>query len=527
MTILALHRRAIVRGAAASALGLACSVIDSQRSFSQTRFRAYPFSLGIASGDPSPDGFVIWTRLAPEPFVGGGMGSQAVDISYEIAEDETFKRVVRRGKLAARTEEAHAVHGEITGLAPARDYFFRFAAGGVQSATGRARTLPAPGVVVTELRFAALGCQRWEHGFYTAFRHVADEHLDFAFHYGDYIYEYAQLTEPHEGTPTARRMPLDYTAAKTLADYRNRYAVYKSDADLQAAHASTPFVVSFDDHEVANNWHGQYKDGVVGPHPSVDFLRRRAAAFQAWYEHMPVRRAQRPSGPNINAYRRIAMGSLLTFNVLDTRQYRTAQPCGDGWKQCPEAQNPARGMLGAAQERWLFDGFKTSATRWNVLAQQVMMMQLNRAKDAGALELHMDRWDGASAGRKRLFDAIEASKVPGIVTLTGDIHNNWAGDLKRDFNADRSATLGVEFVATSISSGGDGQDVRKSMRAMQPHNPHIAFCNDQRGYVRHVVGPDRWQADFRVLDRVSTAGAPVKTRKSLVTERMKAGVHDA
>lgn len=525
-----LDRRGLLRGVAAAAIGVAGDgltrgVLAPAVLRAQPLPRATPFTLGVASGDPAPDGFVIWTRLAPSPFDGGGMPDRPVEVGYEIAHDAAFAHIVRTGREVARPQAAHSVHVEVAGLAPGRDYFYRFAAAGARSPVGRVRTLPATGSTLAQLRFAAVGCQRWEHGYYTAYRHLAAEDLDFAFHYGDYIYEYAQITEAAPDKPAVvRRMPRDYGIARTLADYRNRYAVYKSDPDLQAAHAAMAFVVSFDDHEVANNWSGQFAGGGLTPNPTAAFLRRRAAAFQAWYEHSPVRRASRPRGPSVQAYRAFAVGDLATLFVLDTRQYRSSQPCGDGWKQCPEARNPARGLLGRAQERWLYDSLGRSRTRWNVLAQQVLMMQMDRAGSADARELHMDRWDGASAGRDRLFDAIVAAKVPGVVTLTGDIHNNWAGDLKRDFAAARSPTLGVEFVATSISSGGDGADSRTSIGRLLARNPHIKFFNNQRGYVRHTVTRARWQADFRVLDKVSVAGRPISTRKTFITLRAEPGL---
>jgi alkaline phosphatase D len=224
-------------------------------------------------------------------------------------------------------------------------------------------------------------------------------------------------------------------------------------------------------------------------------------------------------------HRRFTVGDLATLHVLDTRQYRTAPPCGDGWRTCLDARHPKRSLLGEAQESWLFAGLADSRTRWNVLAQQVMMMQLTRkSEDGNGLELHTDRWDGAPAGRDRLFDVIEQRRLPGMVTLTGDIHSNWAGDLKRDFASERSATLGVEFVATSIASGGDGSDGRSRLAAVRSANPHIKFFNNQRGYVRHTVRRDHWQADFRVLASVRQPDALVATRQSLTTLRDRPGV---
>jgi alkaline phosphatase D len=516
-----LDRRRLLKG-----IGAASLVLGGSRRVG-AQFSANPFSLGVASGDPAPDGFVIWTRLAPDPLNGGGMPAQAVEVAYEVAEDEGFAKIVQKGQAQAVPDFAHSVHVEVGGLSSAREYFYRFTVGKERSGIGRAKTLPPAGGDVQELRFGVAGCQRWEHGYYTAFRHLADERFDFVFHYGDYIYALGPIKEVKPNLTLVRRMPEGFAPARTLADYRNRYGLYKSDADLQAAHASTPFIPSFDDHEITESWNGQFSEGSIQPQPSEAFVKRRAAAFQAWYEHMPVRKAQQPRGSSVAAYRRIALGNLATLNVLDTRQYRTAQPCGKGFMRCPDALDAARGLLGDDQERWLYDGLKQSQTRWNVLAQQVFMMRWNRSEQPGVLETHTDRWDGAVAGRDRLFTAIADSKVSGVVTLTGDVHDNWAGDLKRRFDDEKSATLGVEFIATSISSDGDGTDSRRDIGKVRSLNPHIKFFNGQRGYVRHIVKRDRWQADFRVVDKVSEQRRPIATRKSLTTELKKPGVQDA
>lgn len=261
--------------------------------------------------------------------------------------------------------------------------------------------------------------------------------------------------------------------------------------------------------------------------PPELFLLRRAAAFQAWYEHMPVRKAQMPRGPDILAYRRFTVGDLLTMNVLDTRLYRSDQPCGDGIKPiCAEALEPRRTMLGETQERWLYDGFKTAPSRWNLLSQQVMMMYTNRDPDPNVFTINMDTWSGAAAARDRLFAAVKETKLANLVVLTGDIHNNWAGELRTNF-ADEKSTLGVEFIATSNSSGGDGFDTSERTDAMVAKNPHVKFFNNQRGYVRHVVTPQRWQADYQVLDKVSARDGKLTTRKSFVVESGKSALVEA
>ncbi len=520
-------RRLLLKGLAASGLALASGPALAQRLWTNPVFKADPFSLGIASGDPAADGFVIWTRLAPEPLAEhGGMPMRAVEVAWEVANDEGMRQIVQSGSGLARPELGHAVHVEVAGLAPDRAYFYRFSCGGVQSQVGRGRTFPPVGAAVTRMDFGVLGCQRYEDGFFTAFRHAAQERFDFIFHYGDYIYEYRTIRPGDRQLPVARVMPGEPDEIYALGDYRRRYALYKLDADLQAAHASAPWLVSFDDHEVDNNWAGLVSEEQGVP-PEI-FALRRAAAFQAWYEHMPLRRSAVPNGPNIQAYRRFRYGDLAQIEMLDTRQFRSDQPCGDGWQShCADALKSENTMLGAAQEAWLNEGLRTSRARWNVLAQQVMMMRLDREADPGASSVHMDKWDGAVAARQRLFDSLSEARIANAVVLTGDIHQNWAGELKANFDDPVSKGVGVEFVATSISSGGDGAVMNRSGETRLRKNPHLRYFNDQRGYVSHSVTNERWQADYRVLDRVTTAGAPVTTAASFVVEAGKPGLKPA
>jgi alkaline phosphatase D len=518
-----LNRRQLLKGIGASTLTTTGCLGPS--AWAAPVFQLYPFSLGVASGDPAPDGFVIWTKIAPRPLdPDGGMPKRAIEVDWAVAADERMLKVLQRGTVTARPELGHAVHVEVGGLQPSREYFYQFTAGGERSLTGRAKTAPSAGSNSSEIRFGVAGCQRYEDGYFTAFRHLAGERLDFVYHYGDYIYEYRAVAQAERAIPVVRDMPGQPDETYTLTDYRHRYALHKMDLDLQAAHASAPFVMSFDDHEVDNNWAG---DVAWDKAPPELFRLRRAAAFQAWYEHMPVRRAQLPRGPEIQLYRRIEIGDLLTLNVLDTRQYRSSQPCSGGIKpNCPETADPSRTVLGSDQEQWLYDSFKENRTRWSVLAQQVIMMRNDRDPNPNVFAPSMDKWDGSTAARDRLFSAIEAARLSNVVVLTGDIHNNWAGELKRDFADERSATVGVEFVATSITSGGDGFDTDARSRALLSQDPHIKFYNNQRGYVRHVVRPDRWQADFQVVDRVTMRDGKASTRRSFTLENGRPGLSD-
>jgi alkaline phosphatase D len=467
------------------------------------RWDASPFSLGIASGDPAEDGVVLWTRLAPDPLNGGGMPPDPVEVRWEVAQDDAMRRVVRSGRATAVAEWAHAVHAEVDGLDPHREYWYRFHTGAATSPIGRTRTLPRRKDDVDRLRFAFASCQHYEAGFFTAYRHLATEDLDLVFHLGDYIYEGAG----RDGQARRHRG----LELETLDDYRNRYAQYKMDPDLQAAHAAFAWIVTPDDHEVDNNY-----AGAVSEHddPRDAFLRRRAAAYQAYYEHMPLRRRSIPSGPDIQLYRRFGYGRLASFFVLDTRQYRTDQPCGDGTKApCPGMADRAASLMGPVQERWLFDGLARSGSRWNVLPQQVMVAKVDQMP--GPEERYsMDQWSGYDVARTRLLEYLGSRRPANPVVLTGDIHSNWVNDLKVDFRDADAPAVATEFVGTSITSGGDGVDQAARMKDVLAENPFVKFQNSQRGYVSCSVTPEAWHADYQVVDFVARPGAPRRTRAS-------------
>jgi alkaline phosphatase D len=511
-------RREFLRVLGASALLGAAGSLYTRPLWASPIFSANPFSLGVASGDPAPDGFVIWTKIAPKPLErGGGMPKRPVEVAWAIAGDPKMTKVVQKNVATAYPELGHAVHVEVSGLEPAREYFYQFTVGRERSRIGRARTLPAAGSVA-QVRFGVAGCQRYEDGLFTAYRRLAAERFDFVFHYGDYIYERRVARPGDVAVPVVRVMPGDPDECYTLDDYRHRYSLYQLDPDLQAAHASAPFVMSFDDHEVANNWGGDLGDDGT---PSELFLLRRAAAFQAWYEHLPLRRAQLPRGPDIRAYRRFSVGDLISVNVLDTRQYRSPPACPDRPRvsaDCAEALDPKRTMLGDAQERWLYDGFRASRARWTLLAQQIPVARNDRNPDPKVFGPSLDKWDGAVAARNRLLSAVEQAKLRNLVVVTGDVHQNWAGELWKNFADEKSLRLGVEFISTSVTSLGDGYDINDNYRRLLEQDPHMKFFNAQRGYVRHVVTPERWQADFQVVDKVSVPDGKLSTRTSFIVE---------
>jgi alkaline phosphatase D len=512
----AFDRRSFLIGAGAlSSLAL----VEALPSYAQSpapKFTADPFSLGVASGDPLPDGVVLWTRLAPDPINGGGMPPQAVTVKWEIATDDQMKNVVQRGSAVASPELGHSVHVEVKGLKPARWHWYRFMVGDAVSPVGRTRTAPALGARLDHLRLAFASCQHYEAGFYTAYKHMAEEQLDLVIHLGDYIYE---------GGAVAER-PRRHNSVEIISrdDYRNRYALYKSDPNLKLAHAAFPWIVTWDDHEVDNNYAGDVPEDKQSREA---FLERRAHAYQAYYEHMPLRRSSLPHGSDMRLYRRLRFGDLAEFNVLDTRQYRTDQPCGDGRKPlCPEALDPQATIMGSEQEKWLLGNLNGSKALWNVIAQQVMMASWD--SEAGKeLRLSMDKWAGYPAQLNRFLKFLHERKPSNPVVLTGDIHSNWVADLKADFSDPSSAVVGTEFVGTSITTGGDGMDMRPEVERQLGENPHIKFYNGQRGYVRCDVNPKRWQADYRIVAGVTKPDEPISTRASFVVEGGKPGIVNA
>jgi alkaline phosphatase D len=505
-------RRSFARSIISKAVQLIFGIYPlMERTVAAPRFSDNPFNLGIASGDPLPDGVVLWTRLAPEPLAPdgrGGMPEESVPVRWEVAADETFRRIVRQGTAHARPELAHSVHVEVEGLEPAREYYYRFKAGSEVSPVGRTKTAPALGNAVAQMRFAFASCQMYEHGYYTAYGHMSEEDLDLVVHLGDYIYEYG-INEYVASSGNVRRH--DGPKIFTLPEYRNRYALYRSASNLRAAHAAFPWVVTWDDHEVENN----YADGTPGSdRPVEEFLRRRTAAYQAYYEHMPLRRSSLPQGPDMLLHRRIAYGNLAQFNVLDTRQYRDDQAAGGGVDPPnPEQRDPRRSITGEAQQRWLFEGLSRSRSRWNVLAQQVFFAQRDLRSGPGE-SFAMDAWDGYLGSRNRTLGFIAERRIRNPIVISGDVHNNWVADLKVDFNDPNSQTVGTEFVGTSITSGGDGADTNPRAQGIVAENPHIRFFNGQRGYVRCVLTPQSFRADYRVVPYVSQRGAPIHTRAS-------------
>lgn len=505
-----ISRRSFLLGAA----GLA-AVAPFARLLAQAKFSKYPFTLGVASGYPTTEGVVLWTRLAPDPLAGGGMPQAGVEVAWEVATDEAFRNVVRRGTEIATPEWAHSVHAEVAGLEPARWYFYRFHAGGAVSFLGRTRTVPGR---AERMRFALASCQQYEQGFYVAYRHMVRENLDLVVHVGDYIYESSWGRNHVRSHGTEEPV--------TLAEYRNRHALYKSDEDLKGAHAAFPWIVTWDDHEVQNDYannRSQYLD-----EPAF-FLERRAAAYRAYYEHMPLPKWARPRGPHMQLYARADFGGLASFHVLDDRQYRSHQACprpGRGGSnvvpvaECPELFEPQRTLLGAAQEKWLHEGLAASRARWNVIAQQTLMAQVDRMPGEGQ-SFWTDGWDGYPKARERLLKFVAEKRVANPVVIGGDVHMFVVADLKTDFNDPESPVVATEFIGSSITSQGMPM---KQVVSWAADNPHIKFANSaRRGYATIDLTPARCVARLRTVWDVTDPASSIRTLATYTVEDGRPG----
>ncbi|MEV0297337.1 alkaline phosphatase D family protein [Nocardia sp. NPDC050710] len=448
-----------------------------------------------------------------------------VTVEYEVAHDENFRQVVTRGTAIATRELAHSVHPEVRGLEPDRWYFYRFRAGSAISPVGRTRTALPIGQPTARMRFAFASCQSWSSGYFTAHEHLSAEDLDLVVHLGDYIYE-KTFVRGREGMvlePSLRDEAVD------LAGYRLLYAQSKAERPLQAAHAAFPWLVTMDDHEVDNNWAGG-SPGVgldIWAIPPL-FRRRRAAAFQAMYEHQPMRLAQLPAGPSMRLHRRYAFGDLAEITMLDTRQFRNDQVCGDGGlvADCAERFATDRTILGAQQRDWLIDGLAHSPARWQILGNQVAMGQADYDVGPG-VAVGTDSWDGYVADRNTVLGAAADRGVDNLVVITGDRHQNCAANLRRDYADAESPVVASEFIGTSITTGRDGADMNETGRTLLAANPDLKFFNAQRGYVRVELDHGVWRSDFRVVPYVRKPGAPIATRASFVVEDGVPGVTEA
>jgi alkaline phosphatase D len=512
-------RRSFLVGAGAASAVLALG--PRGHAVAKSHMAANPFTLGVASGHPLPDGVVLWTRLAPDPFNGGGMSDASVMVDWEVANDDRFARIVQRGRTRAVAQLAHSVHVEVQGLEPDRWYWYRFRAGGAASPIGRTRTAPAAAATPDRFRFAFASCQHYEQGFFAAYRHMAADDLDLVVHLGDYIYESSWGTNHVRKHGAPEPVSLD--------DYRARHALYKTDRDLQVAHAACPWLVTWDDHEVQNDYADDRSEHLHSPQW---FLARRGAAYQAYYEHMPLRRSAFPFGPHMRVHGRVSYGDLVDFHVLDDRQYRSHQPCprpGMGGsnvvEECAARLDPKLTLLGDAQEQWLIAGLARSRAKWNVLAQQTLMAQLDRKVGPGQA-FWTDGWDGYPVARRRLMDFLATNKPANPLVIGGDVHCFWVADLKPDFDEANSPTVATEFVGTSITS--QLNRTQEKLDAIAGENPHIKYANlTRRGYVRMELTRNQARADLRGVDSVTSRDARVETMATFVVEDGRPGAQRA
>ena len=542
-------RRQFMTGTAAAALGGSTFLWAPGARANENQL----FTLGVASGDPDDRSVVLWTRLAPDPLNGGGMGRRAVPVRWEVATDYDMRHVIRRGITLATHHRGHAVQAVARGLPSDCWLYYRFYALGQASRVGRTRTFPSSRDVAYRMRFALASCQNYTAGFYSAYNDMLNQDLDFVVHVGDYIYENAALNSPllpdrnHNGSEIF-----------SVEDYRNRYALYRLDPNLQEAHAQLPFIATWDDHEVDNNYAGLVPE--EGAPFSDEFAKRRRNGYQVYAESMPLRpwnRLLRRDG-SLRIFRKLKFGQLADIHVLDSRQFRTDQPAEDGFGSAdivppaveaalegafgeelfdPEGINdPSATMLGAHQETWLARNLRRSRAQWNILAQGIMVTKWNLVS-AGRLQIsanptippadkeallaafeavssliNVDAWDGYQAARERLFGVLDALRPSNPVVLTGDIHSSWAANLLKDFANPSSDVLAAEFVCTSITSTFGGADPRPTdfvVRSSLADNPHIEFFNGLfRGYCVCDVDTQRWQTTFRAVGSLADTQNP-------------------
>ncbi|MBX7249789.1 MAG: alkaline phosphatase D family protein [Caulobacteraceae bacterium] len=492
------------------------------RAAEPVRFSADPFKLGVASGDPTADGFVIWTRLAPEPFEpDGGMGDRTVEVAWTIAEDDRFRTPVRSGTQLAHGDRGHAIHVELTGLQPGRPYWYRFEAGGVRSPAGRAMTLPALGSPLDRYRLAWVSCQHFEQGFFTAYRDMVAWDPGLILHLGDYIYEssFGQQIRRHPN-----RDP------RTLDDYRVHHAVYKLDEDLQAAHRHTSWALIWDDHDVANDY-----AGLIPPNPAdlEGFPARRAAGYQAWFENLPISRRSLVSQGEMRIYQQLIIGDLAQIALLDNRQYRSPRACVDPqrWrstlKACPDNRAPGRTMLGDEQEHWLGQTLDHAPTRWNVIAQQTMFSPFLQKTAQGEWGAYMDGWSAYPAARQAILDRIAQRPNRDTVILGGDMHSYFAVDVHANGDDDKmlaSPLVASEFVGGSVTTQNYNYE-RWTRTIAELGNQHIRFFDDRvHGWAGAEITPAQWTVDFRAVSSTWVRDPTFSSLSRWAVEYGKAGV---
>ncbi|MER6247494.1 alkaline phosphatase D family protein [Streptomyces griseorubiginosus] len=523
------RRRTVVKAAAATAVLAAplAAAIPARAA------EAPAFLHGVASGDPLPDGILLWTRVTPtaEAVPGSGLGPDT-EVAWTVAKDKAFTNVVAKGSVTATAASDHTVKADVRGLAPATDYWFRFSAGGTDSPAARTRTAPAADATVTNLRFGVVSCANWEAGYFSSYRHLAARgDLDAWLHLGDYIYEYG--TGEYGTRDTVVRQHAPTHEILTLADYRIRHGKYKTDPDLKALHAVAPVVAIWDDHEFANDaWSGGAENHTEGAEGA--WTARQAAAKQAYFEWMPVRPALAGT-----TYRRLRFGKLADLSLLDLRSFRSQQVAvGNG-----SVDDPDRTITGRAQLDWLKAGLKSSDTTWRLVGNSVMISPfaigslsadllkplaelLGLPKEG--LALNTDQWDGYTDDRRELLAHLRSNAIRNTVFLTGDIHMAWANDVPVDAGTyPLSASAATEFVVTSVTSDNlddllkvpEGTVTALAAPVIQLANRHVHWVDtDRHGYGVLDITADRAQMDYYVLSDKTKANATSSWARSYRTK---------
>ena len=501
-----ISRRTFLAGLAATGVIAACSGDDSSSSASNDdlsvpEIDGDPFTLGVASGDPTATAIVLWTRLAPEPTApDGGMPPESAPVGWELAIDEQFGEIVADGQVTTGPEVAHSVHIEADGLESDTEYWYRFTVGDFESDIGRTRTMPATGQTPDRFTIAQVSCQRFDQGEYAAYGDIAADDVDLVVHCGDYIYE-----RPVDG-PVRPAVP---EPAIELGDYRAAYGLYKADPNLRAGHAAAPWLVTWDDHEVSNNYVGETPSDDSESTTVDELLERRAAAYRAWWEHMPVR-LDPPEGPDLDIFRRVDVGNLARVHILDTRQYRTPLDCDSVSSigpRCDTSTDAETTVLGSEQEDWLTEGLTEGDTVWDIVAQQIVLHQW-RFGDGDELVWNLDQWDGYPTARARLLDDLGAAAGQPVV-LTGDVHSSWVADLRVDFDDLSSDRVGTEFVVPGVASQ-PSDLLAAAAPQVRTFSEHIHYDEQEHnGWLRHKITPDDWAATYRYVDDPTDPDSPM------------------
>ncbi|UYQ61605.1 alkaline phosphatase D family protein [Streptomyces peucetius] len=505
-------RRTVVKAAAATAV--AAPVLAAAASPATAAEQTPAFLHGIASGDPLPDGVLLWTRVTPSPdaLPGSGLGA-GTEVVWEVAEDKDFALTVARGTITSTAAADHTVKADVRGLRPATSYWYRFTAGSTVSPAGRTRTAPAADAAAPGVRFGVVSCANWESGWFSAYRHLAARgDLDAVLHLGDYIYEYATGGYPAEEYGVRQHEPRHEIV--TLADYRLRHATYKTDPDLRALHAAHPLIAIWDDHELANDaWAGGAENHTPGA--EGEWAARVAAAKQAYFEWMPVRASTEGT-----VYRRLRFGKLADLHLLDLRSFRSQQSSiGNG-----DVDDPDRTLTGRAQLDWLKAGLAASDASWQLVGTSVMISpvafgslpayllepiaELMGLPKEG-LAVNVDQWDGYTDDRKELLTHLAQRGIENTVFLTGDIHMAWANDVPvKAATYPLSPAAATEFVVTSVSSDNlddllhvaPGTVSLVASAAVRAANRHVKWVDmDAHGYGVLDVTAERSQMDYYTI----------------------------